>query len=162
MHRNFFHVFAPPLAAGALLYFIFYTAAPETACACHCSNLTAWLWKFENNAPCRTVRPCLVFLGRKSNLKYITFRFASSIIQITSYLFLTLKNPSCHRPWALWFCGTALLRIDNSRLRLMSMEWDVLWTNRECHLQRRHAVPQFLRPWGAVCQDQVKNFLLLP
>lgn len=30
----------------------------------------------------------------------------------------------------------------------MSVEWDVLWTNRECHLQRRHAVPQFFWPRG--------------
>ncbi len=158
MHHNFLHVFAPPRAAGALFNLFFYATLSETAWVCHGSNLTTSVWKSEHNAICRTIKlcfpsHCLICPLKKSNFKYLNSHSASSCIQITSYLFLTLTNPCCCRPWALQLCGTALLRIDNSCLGLMSMEWDVLWTNCECHLQRRHAVPQFLWPQGAVCQD---------
>ena len=67
-----------------------------------------------------------------------------SLIQIRVFVhYYQRQNPRWHRPRALVLFGTVLLRSHNSCLRLMSMEWDVLWTNCKCHLQRRYAVPQF-------------------
>lgn len=109
------------------------------------------------NSDIRTIKlwppHCLICLGMKSNFKKcLNFYSVPLLNQITvaPYLSLPLIDLHWHWPRALQLCGTALLRGDNSCLGLTSMERDVLWTSCECHVQRRHAAPQFLWPQGAV------------